>query len=350
MRHHSFILCASIAACGYASLASATNPPLAFTLDLLGSTGVHPTDIGLNVTANSFSYAPGPGSSFVATMDISAPVVCDEVASNGTLGATSNLRLAPTFSNSAPGGLLEFNAGGPSIIDVGAITYDGSTPSGVAAGYSNSGATPQVICYQINPISGGPAAYAAGPSGIFSGGFDAHPGGEPWVSVQTVNSPSTGLSRPSGQTSIATQPNDLVYVVQIHNPVAGWHLDFGDDAAYFGMANNGSVPANWCVLMSAQPGPLTSCGTGGPVTTKPNYVVAQSDIQSATNSVYLQVVMAGSSAATSPTNGWPTLTSAFYPAVASVFPPYGTYPQRFDDKVAVASANNLPTPDRKSVV
>ncbi len=350
MRHPSFILCASIAACGYASLASATNPPLAFTLDLYGSTGTHPTDIGLNAVANTFSYAPGADGSFVATMAMSSPAVCDEVASDGTLGAKSSLRLAPTFSNNA-GGLLEFNAGGASIVDVGAIIFDGDTPPGVAASYSNLGAaTPQVVCYQINPISGGPLAYAAGPSGIFAGSFEGHP--DPWVSVQTVFSPSAGLQRPSGQTSIAPQPNDMAYVVQIHNPVAGWHLDFGYDTAYFDPANNGGGGApNWCVLTSAQPGALGTCGSlsgqYGVVTSSLPYTVAARDIQAASNSVYLQVVMAGSSVATS---SWSTLTSGFYPALASVFPPYGTYPQRFDDKVAVASANNLPMLNIGSIV
>ena len=355
MRHPSFILYASIAACGYTALASATTPPLAFTLDLFGPctqsscTGSHPTDIGVNAVANTFSYAPGAAGSYVATMAMGSPAVCDEVASDGTLGAKSSLRLAPTFSNST-GGLLEFNAGGASIVDVGAIIFDGNTPPGVAVSYSNSGATPQVVCYQINPISGGPVAYAAGPSGIFSGGFDAHP--DPWVSVQTVFSPTAGSQRPSGQTSIAPQPNDMVYVVQIHNPVAGWHLDFGYDTAYFDPANNGGGGApSWCVLTSAQPGALGTCGSlsgqYGVVTSSLPYTVAARDIQAATNSVYLQVVMAGSSVATS---SWSTLTSGFYPALGSMFPPFGTYPQRFDDKVAVASANNLPMLNIGSIV
>jgi len=360
MRHISFTLCASITACGYVSLASATNPSLAFTLDLFspctqsGCGSVkHPTDIGLNVAANSFSFAPGTGGSFVATMDMSAPVVCDEVASGGTLGATSSLRLAPAFSNSAPGGLLEFNAGGSSIVDSSAINYDGNTPSGVAFSYSNGATPPQVVCYQINPISGGPLAYAAGPYGIFKSSFELHPAGEPWLSVQTVNSPGANASRPasggvSGTASI-TPANTMGYVVQIHNANAavGWRLDLGYDYAFFDPLKNGNIPTQWCVLGSGipQPGPVNGtavCKTVGSV-----YTLGLADIQTATNSVYIYVQSAGSTAATS---SWSTLTSAFYPALAAVFPPYGTYPQRFDDKVAVASANNMPTPNIGSIV
>ena len=71
----SFVLCASIAACGLVPLAgAAASPPLAFTLDLLAPctqgvcAGSHPTDIDLNVEAGSFSYAPGTSNSFVATI------------------------------------------------------------------------------------------------------------------------------------------------------------------------------------------------------------------------------------------------------------------------------------------
>ncbi len=333
------------------------HPPLTFTLDLLapctatGCSGSHPTDIGLDLTANSFTYTSGAGGSFVSTIAVNSPVVCDEISSDHSLGPKSLQRLAPTYANATPGAVLEFNAGGPSVVDLNTVLYDGHIPL-AAVSYSNYGVVlpPQVVCYQVNPVSGGPIAVAAGPYGIFSGSFDSqHFASEPWLSVQTVNSPSTGgLQRPSGgQTSSATPVNDLVYVVQIHNPVVGWHMDFGDDTAFFGMLNNGGVPGNWCVLTSTQPGPLTACGTGGPVTTNPNYTIAPGDIQSATNSVYLQVVLAGSSAATS---HWSTLSSAFFPAIAAVFPPFGTYPQRFDDKVAVVSGNNLPTLNIGSIV
>jgi uncharacterized repeat protein (TIGR01451 family) len=366
MRHLSIVLCASVALCGHAPLADAgtTNPPLTFTLDLLGPctasgcSGIHPTDISLNLEADSFVYTTGTGSAsgaFVANMAVNSPVVCDEIASTGTLGASTPLRLAPAFTNAAPGGLLEFNGGGPSIVDLQGVSFDGVSPAGIAATYSNYGATlpPQVVCYQINPISGGPVAVAAGPYGIFASSFEAgHLSSEPWVSVQTVSSPApAGQHKPSNQINSAPQPNDLVYVVQVHNALSaiGWHLSFGYDSAFFDPANNGTVAPQWCVLSSAQPGIPSSCSSGGSMTLPPGYTLQSGDIQSATNSVYLQVVMAGSSAATG-TGGWSALTGASYPSAAAIFPKFGTYPQRFDDKIAVASANNLPTLNIGSIV
>jgi len=359
----SFVLCASVAACGFVPLAgAATNPPLSFTLDLLGPctqsgcTGTHPTDIGLNLAASSFSYAPGTGSAsgaFIATMDVNTPVVCDEIASGGILGARTGLRLAPTFANSAPGGLLEFNAGGPSIVDLNAMLYDGTLP-GVAASYSNYGTTlpPQVVCYRINPISGGPIAIAAGPYGIFASGFDSsHLASEPWLSVQTVFSPHTGGSKPgSPQINGITLPNAMGYVVQVHNAVnaVGWHLDLGYDFAFFDTTANGGMSPVWCILDAGipQPGPLdgspASCGT-----VSSTHTLSLADIQSGSGSIYIYVENDGSSTAT---GAWNFLTNTIYPAVASIFPPFGTYPQRFDDKVAVASANNLPTLNIGSIV
>ena len=367
MRHLSYVLCASIAACGYSALALATPPPLAFTLDLLApctpaacGTAVHATDIGLNILASSFTYAPGTGNSFVATMDINAPVACDEIASGGALGATSPLRLAPTFTNSAPGGLLEFNGGGASIVDLSAITYDGSTPSGVAASYSNYGATPppQVVCYQINPVSGGPVVYAAGPYGIFSSNFESnHPPGEPWLSVQTVFSPqasagksiATSSTHSNAQINGVTPTDAMGYVVQIHNAATavGWHVDLGYDYTLFDPVNNGGVPVQWCVLGSGvpQPGVLSGSASCSPAGT--THTIASGDIQAGSNSIYIYVENRGSSAAGT---SWSSITSGQYPAVAAVFPPFGTYPQRFDDKVAVASANNLPTLNIGSIV
>ena len=365
MRHLSYVLCASIAACGFSAPGQAApSPPLAFTLDLLspctpagcGATH-HATDIGLDILASSFTYASGPSNSFVATMDVNAPVVCDEVDSTGALGATSSLRLAPTFTNAAPGGLLDFNGSGPSIVDLNGITYDGSTPSGVAASYSNYGAVlpPQVVCYQINPVNGGAVAYAPGPYGIFKSTFETHPSGEPWLSVQTVYSPNAGAGQNTATSRSGTPVNGITpfnamgYVVQIHNASAatGWHLDLGDDHNFFDPANNGGVPVQWCLLGAGvpQPGPLTGSATCNSV--GKTHMIAPGDIQVATNSVYIYVESLGSTAATT---GWNSLTTAQYPAVAAVFPPFATYPQRFDDKVAVASAGNLPTLNISSIV
>ncbi len=358
MRHLSYVLCASIAACGFSAPGLATtNPPLAFTLDLLSPctptdcAGTnHATDIELNILASSFTYAPGPSNSFIATMDVNAPVVCDEIASNGTLGATSALRLSPTFTNGAPGGLLEFNGSGPTIVDLNGITYDGSTPSGVAASYSNSGVTPppQVVCYQINPVSGGPTVFAPGPFGIFRNTFETHPAGEPWISVQTVYSPATSPKSQSSATAQSNPPmngvtptNAMGYVVQIHNAAAaiGWHLDLGYDYTFFDLANNGGVPVQWCLLGAGVPQPGALSGSASCSNVNTTHMIVSGDIQVATNSVYVYVENRGSAAAG---NAWGSISNSLYPAVAALFPPFATYPQRLDDKVAVATANNRP--------
>lgn len=319
--------------------------PLVFTLDLTapcsaGNCGsaVRPTDIGLQLGANSFNYAVGTGSqtgSFLTQIAAQSPVVCDEVQSNGTLGPVTTTRLETDFANATPGGLLEFNTGGASIVDLGAFSYDGTSPAGVAASYSNFNA-PQVVCYPINPVTGGAAVATAGPGGIFGSGFENHRAGEPWVSVQTVGSPTQ-----IGHT--------LGYVVQIHNAFAGigWHLDFGYDTAFFGPLSNGGFAPSWSKLSpgTLQPGPV---GTpASPQSFNTVYTLASGDIQTSTNSVYLYVSQPGSSASV---NNWTSLTSAFYPASASIFPPFGTYPQRLDDKSAVAAGSNLPTQNIGNIV
>lgn len=319
--------------------AAAATTPLVFTLDLNAPcsggtcTGTHPTDVGLQLQANSFSYGPGTGSQsgkFVAQLGVLSPVVCDEIQSGGAFGPTTQTRLEHDFTNASPGGLLEFNnLGRGSVVDLGALSYDGSSPPGVAASYSNYNA-PQVLCYQISPVTGGNPVYAAGPGGIFYSGFEnGHAAGEPWVSVQTVRSPQPGVG------------NYLGYVVQVHNANAaiGWHVDFGYDTAFFDLANNGGFAPTWSLLSpaTAQPGPVG--GPSNPQQFSSVYTVASGDIQISTNSVYLYVSHAGSATAV---NNWATLGSSFYPATASIFPPFGTYPQRFDDKSAIASSSNLP--------
>lgn len=362
MRYFPIVLCVSALCSGYASLASAGAPgSLSFTFDLLGpctpsgcTPGTqHPTDIDLNLTGNSFSYAPGAAGAFVTTMAIDSPVVCDEVSSGGLLGPATSQQVAPAFTNPATSGagLLEFNAGGPSIVDTGAFSYDGASPPGVATSYSNAGGTiPQVICYRINAVTGGPIALAPGPSGIFKGGFEAidgHRQDEPWVSVQTVVSPTSAAGR--GQTSGATDTNAMNFVVQVHNAssAVNWHLAVGYDYAFFDPIIS-LVPPKWCVLgpSIAMPGAISgSCAHNGTVSSA--YTLAAADIHSDTNSVYIYMQYEGSAAAVS---NWSSLSSAVYPAVAALFPPYGTYPQRFDDKVAVAHANNRPTFNIGSIV
>ncbi|HZP65218.1 MAG TPA: hypothetical protein VFB32_02825 [Rudaea sp.] len=363
MRQLFLVMCVAVG-CAYASLAGAgtSGPPLAFTIDLLGPctangcSGTHPTDIGISTGANSFTYDVGTGSNqgaYVATSAVTSPVVCDEIASNSTLGPATTLRMAPAFTNASPGGLLEFGAGGPSVVDLNAISYDGATPPGVATSYSNFGGTlpPQVVCYQINPVSGGAPALAVGPYGIFNDSFETpgHVGTEPWVSVQTVVSPSSGGAAKPVHVSGVTPANALGYVVVIHNAstATGWRVKLGYDMAFFDAANNGGTAPIWCVLGSGvpQPGPVDGSATCNNVGT--THTIGPADIQAGNNSVYIYVQNIGSTTATS---NWSTLSAGLYPAVAAIFPPFGTYPQRFDDKVAVASANNLPTLNVGSIV
>ena len=216
MRHFPIVLCVS-ATLGYASLAGAGTNPLAFTLDLTAPcaggvcSGTHPTDIALNLSADTFSYqvdANAP-SAYVAQLDISTPTVCDEISSGAVAGPTSNLRFSPNFANPTPGGALEFGAGGSSVVDLGAVSYDGSSPAGVTGLYGNT-TTAQVTCYKIAPLTGGPVVRGLGPSGIFLDGFDGsqdtHFADEPWLSVQTVVAPQSAARR-GGDTNGLTPAN-----------------------------------------------------------------------------------------------------------------------------------------------
>ncbi|HET8940676.1 MAG TPA: hypothetical protein VFN13_01645 [Rudaea sp.] len=362
MRQLSIALCAAVFGCGFAASASADSHPLTFTLDLLapcssgGACSGYQTDIGLQIPADTFTYAQDTslsGSPYVASLSVGVPIVCDEIGSDGAPGAISAQRIEPSFTNAATGSLLEFNGGGPSIVDLGSVMYDGTLPAGVAGYYSNSNG-PQVTCYQINPVHGGPQSRAAGPSGIFANAFEDHSAAEPWISVSTVISPSPGVGQgqnlgvphPSG---IAPLPNQLVYVIQIHNAGGndGWRLNLGYDFAFFDPTSSGATPV-WCVLpplSSPQPGALQACGTSGSANAV--YKLNSNDVQTDTNSVYLQVVMTGSEVAV---DNWGTLSSDTYPATASIFPPFGTYPHRFDDKSAVVTSNNQPVLNVGSIV
>ena len=358
MRPHLIVLlCTTAAACGFTSQGfGQSTPPIQFSLDLMAPcsatacSGNHPTDSGFALQANSFSYSSPSSSYGLATLGLSAPVVCDEIAQSGTGGAAGATRIATHFANTTlQGGALDFNAGGDSVIDVNSLSFDGSSPAGVATLYSNY-ATPslpaQVTCYQIGAVSGTAANYAVGPNGIFRNTFEDHLAGEPWVSVRTVNSPNATIpSTPSGPDS-PTLANTMGYVVQIHNAASAtnWRLTLGYDHQYFSSAVSGTAP--WaCVLGSSIPQPGATGGSCSAIGLP--YTLKASDVQSATDSIYIFVDNTGSSFATT---NWAALTNAFYPTVAAVFPPFGTYPQRFDDKVAVASGNNLPTQNIGAIV
>jgi len=368
MRHLPIVLCVSAAtALGFASFAEAGTNPLAFTLDLTapcgasGCTGVHPTDIALDLTANAFTYQVDntvSPSAYVAQMDLATPLVCDEIAAdNSTDGAKGSTRLAPSFSNPSPGGLLEFAGGGSSVIDLDAVSYFGNSPAGVAGSYGNAGGTaPQVVCYGINPISGGAMALANGTS-IYRSGFETLPTGhfanEPWVSVSTVLSPQTAartpISGPKPGPNGITPSNVLGFVVQVHNAshAVGWRLKLGYDAPSFDPSTNGQVAPQWCILGSNIPQPGALSGSASCSTAATMHTFSSADVQSATNSIFIYGQYTPSSAGTA---GWASLTPASFPAVAAIFPPYGTFPQRFDDKVAVASANNKPVLNVASIV
>jgi hypothetical protein len=342
------LLCTTGAACGIASQAfGQTASPLAFTLDLMAPcsgntcTGTHPTDSAFQTQAAGFKYTAGSdsyGNYGLATLQgLTAPMVCDEVAQAGA-GAVGASRFAPEYSNTTlSGGVLDFNAGGDTAVDLSSMIYDGSTPAGVAASYNNY-ASPQVTCYSVNPVTGGARSDATGaPGTIFHTSFEDHYA-EPWVSVQTVNSPNATTGSAPTSPSAPTPANTMAYVVQIHNAsrAAGWRLTLGYDHAYFSTAASGVAP--WaCVLGSSIPQPGSIGGTCSAIGLP--YTLQAADVQSATNSIYVYVANSGSTAAST---NWSAVNGTFYPAVAAVFPPFGTYPQRFDDKTAVASANNVP--------
>jgi hypothetical protein len=354
-----------------AAAAPASSSSLGLTIDLLAPAtpcngGNCPGDIALPllgaapIGGSAFSYAQvSPNYVTAVTLDntVANPIVCDEI--NGSVvGPNTLTRFSPVYNNLGPGGLLEFGAGGASVVDLGAFSYDGSqSPSAVSLTRSNTG-TSQVACYPINPIGTVNPMLTRGTLAgdrVFYDNFEAaaHFANEPWVSVVTVSSPGSGGSRPAvGSHSInaLTGPTTLAYVLQVHNAsrAIGWRLNLGYDFAFFDPANNGGTAPQWCVLGPSipQPGPINgtanACGNANTA-----YTIAASDIQSATNSLYVYVTLTGSTTAA---NNWRTLGSSFYPATAAVFAPAGSYAQRLDDKVAVASANNLPTLNIGSIV
>jgi len=356
MRPHLIVLlCTTAAACGFTSEGFGQASPLAFTLDLTAPcsettcSGTHPTEAGFQLQAGSFNYTAGSdshGAYGLATLgSLTSPMVCDEVSQAGA-GPVSSTRFAPQFSNTTlSGGVLDFNAGGNTIVDLSSLSYDGTNPAGVTSLYNNLG-NPQVTCYRINPLGSSATSYAPGPADtVFHSSFDDH-FNEPWVSVQTVNSPNaTAPSAPTGPSS-PIPTNTMAYVVQVHNAAsaANWRLTLGYDHQYFSQAASGTAP--WaCVLPSSTPQPGALGGTCNTVSLP--YTLKAADVQSATNSIYIYVDNTGSSTAST---NWSAMTGAFYPAVAAVFPPFGIYPQRFDDKVAVASANNLPTANVTNII
>ena len=351
MRHLPSVARASVFGFVLAAVsAPALSSNLQLTVDLLApstacTTGGCPSDFAVpgiadlpvSATSFSFDFTDTYGLTEVALDNaLTRPIVCDELSGTGpsyTFGATGGSRFSPSFTNSTPGGLLDFNGGGSTVIDA-SLVYVGT----VASMQRSNTPTSQAGCYSINPLGDATPALASGTldgDRIFTDVFDVtHFPTEPWVSVNTVLSPT-------GSTG------SLGLVMQIHNAnkAVNWHLVPGYDHALFSaQSSNNNTTGQWCVLSggsSPQPGPVivqfgATCGAVGN-----NYVVSAADIQTATNSVYLSFQYKGSSVITSGST-WASLPTSFYPASVALFPPPGVYVQRFDDKVAVAGANNLP--------
>ncbi len=351
------------AAIGIAGQAAVASSPLGSTIDLLAPAtpcvgSLCPADISIPALAsaplgsNLFSYATGPGSpsNYLATVTLdnsnlaTYPVICDEV-SGSTPGPVGPVGFTTQFSNSsAGGGALGFGSGGPlsGIVDLSSMSYiAGSSQFQVALSFNNT-ATKQVMCYPVAPI-GSVAAGTVAPvfanngttvgDRIFLSNFEnplTAGTSEPWISATTV-----GSLNPS---------NQVVYVLQIHNASAaatsGWFVDFGYDTAYFG-----ATGGQWCVIppATAQPGNvLGGCNIVYNMSANPRYTVISSAVHSTTNSVYLMVTLMAPAPPSAPITNWPTLPASFYPALGAVFPPAGVYPQRLDNKAAVASASNVP--------
>ncbi len=341
-------------ACGYLVgflIAAASVPAFAsdtgFTVDLVAPSTACvgskcPSDISLpelGGVANATGVTMG-GTSSQVVLDsaIAQPIVCSEASGSGapySYGAVGPYQISPIFNNVSPGGLLEFDSGGASIVDASKVSNDGTV-----FGTTQFNTTSiQVACYPISQLGVTTPRYAnSSVSGdrIFDNAFDSgHLAGEPWVSINTVASPTS-----SGHL--------LGYVMQIHNAssAVNWHLSFGYDHTLFGTASNGGFSPEWCILAKPQPGLVDVTGALCAATTSIHMITA-ADIQSATNSIYVYVQNFGSSTAVS---NWATLPITFYPASGAVFSQPGVYAQRIDDKVAVAGVNNVPVQNVGNIV
>ncbi|HMM56560.1 MAG TPA: hypothetical protein PKD77_03055 [Rudaea sp.] len=361
--------------------AVAATSPIGLTIDLLApNTACNgsqcPTDINIPILSalplgsSLFSYATGPGSptNYLSTVTLdntnaaSYPVICDEV-SGSTPGPAGAVGFTTPFSNSSfSGGQLGFGSGGPlsAVVDLSSMTYTGQSAGQAQVALTvNNTATKQVMCYPILAI-GAVASGAASPvfaangtvagDRIFVGNFEdplaTVPAGEPWISALTVG-------------SLSASTNQAIYVLQIHNASAaassGWFVNFGYDTAYFG-----STGGQWCVISPtiAQPGNMPGSCIQNNMTTSPRYTVKSSDVHNTsinggsadnTDSVYLKVTLTAPVPPSPPITNWPTLPASFYPALGAIFPPAGVYPQRLDNKAAVASASNVPVQNIGSI-
>jgi hypothetical protein len=349
MRHLPRTACAYLVSC---LIAGASVPAFAddigFTIDLLAPStncvgNKCPSDISLpqmGALSGPSGIVMGGTSSRIPLDTLSAqPIVCSEVSNGGppySYGAVGTYQFSPVYTNVSPGGLFEVDGtNAASIVDASLVSNSGVT---FATTQGNT-QTNQVACYVINALGTNNPLYASGTVGgdrVFNSAFEGgHVAGEPWVSINTVAAPSD-----SG--------HFLGYVMQIHNAssAVNWHLSFGNDDVFFGSGSNGGFLPKWCVLATPQPGSVDTTGALCADATS-IHTITPSDVQSATNSVYVYVQNFGSSMAVS---GWASLPNTFYPASGAVFSPPGVYAQRIDDKVSVAGAGNIPVQNVSNIV
>jgi hypothetical protein len=331
-----------------AASAPAFSQNLGLTVDLMApntacSGSKCPTDISLpnlgsSIASDSMVADGTTGASVVLNTAAATPIVCSEQRGPTTFGPLGTFVFKPSYSNASPGGLFEFDAGGPSIVDATTVSLGGL---GMAVLQANT-ASSQTACYPVSALgANSPLLADSSTAGdrVFYAQFEGgHRSDEPWVSINTVASPNG-----SGHM--------LGYVMQIHNAslAVNWHLSLGYDHAFFSDALNGGFKAKWCILSTAnhpQPGAVGENGeTCANATT--THIFTAGDVQAASNSIYVYVENFGSSAAVS---SWATLAQSFFAASGAVFAPPGTYVQRVDDKVAVAGNVNVPTQNIGNIV
>ena len=352
MRHLPRTACVYLVGC---LVAAASVPAFAsdigFTVDLLAPStncvgNKCPSDISLpqmGALSGPNGIVMGGTSSQISLDTVSAqPIVCSEASHSMapySYGPVGIYQFSPIYTNTSPGGIFEVDGtANASIVDASLVSNTGLTFATTQANTTSI----QVACYPINALGTNNPLYASGTvdgDRVFYSEFEGgHVAGEPWVSINTVASPTSA------------QNNMLGYVMQIHNAssAVNWHLSFGYDHAFFSASSNGGFVPQWCILdatNSPQPGPVKTVPLCGPVTSI--HMITAADIQSATNSVYIFVQNFGGATAVS---NWASLPNSFYPATGAVFSQPGVYAQRIDDKVAVAGVNNIPVQNVGNIV
>lgn len=341
-------VCAYLVGC---FIAAASVPAFAddigFTIDLLAPStncvgNKCPGDISLpqvGALSGPSGIVMGGTSSRIPLDSLNAqPIVCSEVSGTPpySYGPVGIYQFSPVYTNALSGGTFAVDGTiNASIVDASLVSNSGLT---FATTQANTTAT-QVACYPINALGTNNPLYSTGTvSGdrVFNSAFEGgHVAGEPWVSINTVAAPSDST-------------HFLGYVMQIHNAssAVNWHLSFGNDDVFFGSDSNGGFPPKWWILDTPQPGVVDTTGALSADATSIHTITA-SDIQSATNSIYVYVQNFGSATAVS---SWASVPNTFYPASGAVFSQPGVYAQRIDDKVAVAGASNIPVQNVGNIV